>query len=79
MLTALVLVCSLAVTPDLRTCDRNNAVHVVQVPEEFTMPAMCAMRGQSYLAETSIGQELAKDERVKVMCIRHVTVGRQVT
>jgi hypothetical protein len=37
------------------------------------------MRGQAYLAETSIGQELAKDERVKVMCIRHVTVGRQVT
>ena len=79
MLTALVLVCSLAVTPDLRACDRNNAVHVVRVPEEFTMPAMCAMRGQAYLAETSIGQELAKDERVKVMCIRHVAVGRQVT
>ena len=79
MLTALVLVCSLAVTPDLRTCDRNNAVHVVQVPEEFAMPAMCAMRGQAYLAETSIGQELAQDEGVKVMCVRHVTIGRQVT
>jgi hypothetical protein len=79
MLTALVLVCSLAVTPDLRECNRNNAVHVVQVPEEFAMPAMCAMRGQAFLAETSIGQELANNERVKVMCIRHITVGRQVT
>lgn len=79
MLTALVLVCSLAVTPDLRTCDRRNAVHVMQVPEEFAMPAMCAMRGQAFLAETSIGQELANNERVKVMCIRHMPVGRQVT
>ena len=79
MLTALVLVCSLAITPDLRGCDRANAVHVVQVPEEFALPAMCAMRGQAFLAETSIGQELGKDERVKVVCIRHIAVGRQVT
>jgi hypothetical protein len=67
------------VTPDLRACDRNNAVHVLQVPEEFAMPAMCAMRGQAFLAETSIGQELTNDERVKVVCIRHIAVGRQVT
>jgi hypothetical protein len=78
MLTALILVCSLNVTPDLRACDRGNAVHVLQVPEEFAMPAMCAMRGQAFLAETSIGQELTNDERVKVVCIRHMTVGRQV-
>ena len=79
MLTALVLVCSLAVTPDLRTCDRSNAVHVMQVPEEFAMPSMCAMRGQAFLAETSIGQELSTEERVKIMCVRHIAVGRQVT
>ena len=79
MLTAIVLVCSLAVTPDLRACDRNNAVPVVQVPEDFATPAMCAMRGQAYLAETSIGQGLAKDEHVKVMCVHHMTVRRQVT
>ena len=79
MLTALILVCSLAVTPDLRACDRDNAVHVLQVPDEFAMPAMCAMRGQAFLAETSIGQELANDERVKIVCIRHMSVGRQVT
>jgi hypothetical protein len=77
MLTALVLVCSLAVTPDLRECSRDNAVQVLQVPEEFSLPAMCAMRGQAFLAQTSIGQELASNERVKVMCIRHIPVGRQ--
>ena len=79
MLTAVILVCSLAVTPDLRACDRNTAVHVLQVPEEFAMPAMCAMRGQAFLAETSIGREMTNDERVKIVCVRHMTVGRQVT
>ena len=67
MLTAIVLVCSLAVTPDLRHCGRDNAVHVLQVPEEFALPSMCAMRGQSFVAETSIGQALADNER---MCCR---------
>jgi hypothetical protein len=79
MLTALILVCSLAVTPDVRECSRDNAVHVLQVPEEFALPSMCAMRGQAFLAETSIGQELTNNERVKVMCIQHVPVGRRIT
>jgi hypothetical protein len=78
MLTALVLICSLTTTPDLRECNRDNAVHVFQVPEEFALLSMCAMRGQAYVAETTIGQELTNSESVKVMCIRHVTVGRQV-
>jgi hypothetical protein len=79
MLTAIVLVCSLAVTPELRECNRDNAVQVLQVPEEFAVPAMCAMRGQSFLAETSIATELAENERVKVMCVRHIAVGRRIT
>ena len=58
MLTALILVCSLAITPELRNCDRNNALHVLQVPEQFGNPVMCMMRGQAYLAGTSIGQEM---------------------
>ena len=70
MLTALVLVCSLTVTPDLRTCDRDNAVHVLRLPDEFAMPSMCAMRGQAFLAQTSVGQELTNDERVKIVCVR---------
>jgi hypothetical protein len=40
---------------------------------------MCAMRGQAYVAETTIGQELTNSESVKVMCIRHLPVGRRVT
>ena len=79
MLTALILVCSLTLTPDLRECSRDNAVHVLKVPEEFALPAMCAIRGQAFIAETSIGQELASDERIKVMCVRHLPVGRRIT
>ena len=50
MLTALVLICSLATTPDLASCTRDNAVDVLRVPESFGNPAMCFMHGQAYLA-----------------------------
>ena len=70
MLTALVLICSLALTPDLAACDRNNAVDVMRVPEEFGNPATCFMHGQAYMAETEIGRKLAENERIKVVCVR---------
>jgi len=74
MLTALVLICSMAVTPDLRDCSRANATTVMRVPAEFANPATCFMHGQAYLAETSIGQELGQDDRVKIVCARSDTV-----
>jgi hypothetical protein len=70
VLTALILVCSLATTPDLATCDKSNAVHSMRVPEEFTNPVTCFMHGQAYLAETSVGQEVTADERIKIVCVR---------
>lgn len=68
MLTALVLVCSLAITPDLVACNRDNAVSVTTVPERFGSPVTCMMHGQAYIAETAVGQNLADNERVKVIC-----------
>jgi hypothetical protein len=70
MLTALILVCSVAVTPELRDCDRSNAIHLLQLPEQTGNPLMCMMHGQAYLAGTVIGRELREDERVKLMCVR---------
>jgi hypothetical protein len=70
MLTALILICSAAVTPDVRDCTRDNAMAVMRVPAEFGNPATCFMRGQVYLAETSIGQELGNNDQVKVVCAR---------
>jgi hypothetical protein len=80
MLTAIILVCSLSITPDLRECGRGNATNVMQVPEEYSLPHQCMMRGQAFLAETSIGQELSTDERVKVVCTptHKLTAGRRI-
>jgi hypothetical protein len=78
MLTAIVLICSLNVTPELRECTRDNATNVVQVPEEFGNPAACMLHGEAFIAGTSVGQNLASDERVKVMCVRHQMLNRRV-
>jgi hypothetical protein len=80
MLTAIILVCSLSVTPDLRECSRDNAASVMQVPEEFALPAQCMMRGQAFLAETEIGRGLTSNERVKVLCTptHKLTAGRRI-
>jgi hypothetical protein len=78
MLTALVLICSMTIVPDLRDCTRDNAVAVMRVPAEFGNPATCFMHAQAYLAETSIGQELTASDRVKVVCARTETIGASV-
>ena len=75
MLSALVLICSLALTPDLASCSRDNAVGVMRVPEDFASPMSCLMHGQAYLAQSEIGLELGADERVKVVCAKDQRVG----
>jgi hypothetical protein len=74
MLAALVLICSVVVTPDLRDCTRENAAVVMRVPAEFSNPGTCYMHGQAYLAETSLGN----DDRIKVVCARSETVDASI-
>ena len=74
MLTALILICSAAVTPDLGECTRNNATAVMRVPAEFGNPATCFMHAQAHLAGTSFAQELGANDRVKVICVRSATI-----
>jgi hypothetical protein len=74
VLTAVILVCSLAIAPDLAGCNPSNAVTSLRVPEQFGNPATCFMHGQAYLAETSIGRDLSVDERIKVVCARTSSV-----
>ena len=78
MLTALVLICSLAVTPDIRHCTRENATSVMRVPAEFGHPATCFAQGQTFLAQTSIGQELSETDRVKIVCVRKETIDASI-
>jgi hypothetical protein len=71
MMTALILVCSLAAFPDLRGCTRENALEVLHVPATFETPVTCLLHGQAYLAQTSIGRGLNETEAVKVICVRN--------
>ena len=78
MLTALVLICSIVLTPDLRDCSRENATSVMRVPFEFGHPAACFMQGQAFLAQTSIGQELSENDRIKIVCVRKETTSASI-
>ena len=78
MLTALILICSATVTPDLGDCTRDNATAVMRVPAEFGNPTTCFMHGQAYLAETSIGQELGDNDQVKIVCARTETIAASI-
>jgi hypothetical protein len=67
MLTALILVCSLATVSN--DCTRDNALDVVYVPATFASLVTCLMHGQAYLADSSIGRDLSPNETVKVICL----------
>jgi hypothetical protein len=69
----IILNCSAAVTPDLGECTRTNATAEMRVPTEFGNPITCLMHAQAYLAETSIGQDLSSNDRVKIICVRTET------
>jgi len=78
MLTALILICSVSVTPDLRDCSRDNAADVMRVPTEFANPMTCFLHGQAFLAETSIAQDLRETDRIKIVCARSQSVASKV-
>jgi hypothetical protein len=65
MLIAVILICSIAATPDLSDCTRENATTVMRVPGESGNPSSCIMQDQAFLAATSVGQEFGSDDRVK--------------
>ena len=76
MLAAMILICSLANTPNIADCSRANALDVLWVPELFSNPVTCFMHGQAYVAGSAVGRGLTENERVKVVCLRkQVAVG----
>jgi len=78
LLNALILVCTVLVTPDLRDCNATNARIVIVAPEEFASPVTCAMYGQAYVAGTSIGRRLAESDRIKIVCRPHPSPGSPI-
>jgi hypothetical protein len=39
----------------------------------FVNPVTCLMHGQAYVADSSIGRDLAQTEAIKVVCVRGPT------
>lgn len=70
MLTALILICSLASVSDVGACTEDNALEVLRSPEAFASPVTCLMHGQAYLANTAMGRDLNANQVVKVICVR---------
>jgi len=69
MLTAVILICSLAQTPDLRDCTQDNAVDVMKTPVESANPGTCFLQGQAFLAQMELGRDLRDDEGVRIICV----------
>ncbi len=70
MLTALILICSIASTPDIAACNQSNAVDMMKVPDEYGNPMTCFMHGQAFLAQTELGRDITENERVKILCVQ---------
>jgi hypothetical protein len=66
MMTALVLICSLAKTPLAMDCGTDNAVDVLKVPGEYSSLVTCFTRAQAFIGESRY--ELAVDHYLKVAC-----------
>jgi hypothetical protein len=78
MLTALVLICSVSVTPDLRDCTRDNAVDVMRTPIQHANPATCFLHGQAFFAATSIARDLGETDRIKIVCVRSTNASARI-
>ena len=66
MMTALVLICSLARTPFASECGTGNAIDVLRVPGEYSSLVTCFTRAQAFVGESRY--ELAADLYIKVVC-----------
>ena len=67
MLTALILVCSLATISN--DCTRDNALDVVYMPATFDSPATCMMRA-GQCGEQLDRTRSAAERNFQVICVR---------
>jgi hypothetical protein len=73
MMSALVLVCQLSVTPHLADCDLDNAVDQLAVPGEFHSPFHCLRDAEAFFAAAYPLETIAADQGIKVVCRRPST------
>ncbi len=66
MLYAMILVCSLATTPEPSNCDLTSAVRFEHTPEHSALPLMCFKLGTEWFATHS--KPPAPGEYLRVIC-----------
>lgn len=77
MLYALILVCSIAATPDVSNCDMTTALHYERAPEGSPLPLMCYKFGEQFYATTIEPSRPTKaGEYHRVVCSRSSFRGR---
>jgi hypothetical protein len=74
MLTALILVCSFAHTPDRSDCDMTSALYYDRAPDASALPMMCFKYGQEYAATEM--RQLHDGEYYRIVCMHSMFRGR---
>jgi hypothetical protein len=69
-LLAVALVC--ATSTPAQACDRTTAIDVVV--SRLATPIECAMRGQTMIAGSPLGDQVGRETYVKVICERQKSV-----
>jgi hypothetical protein len=67
MFQVVILLCSVGLSP--AACDEVTATSVIAAPPAVTQ-IECMVSGQQYVADTALGDGLARDQYVKVRCTR---------
>jgi hypothetical protein len=77
MLYALVLVCSMANTPEYANCDMTSALYYERAPQGAMLPLGCLKLGEAYYAEEIEPRRPTKEnEYHRVVCSRSSFRGR---
>lgn len=74
MFRIVILVCSMQLAP--ADCQINSAIDVINGPEAYDAVS-CGLYGQTYLAETALGENHRPDEYLKLSCQR-TNIGKNV-
>lgn len=70
MISALVLICQLSVTPHLSDCNLDNAVDQLAVPGEYQSVYHCLRDAEAFFAAAYPLETITGDQRIKVVCRR---------
>jgi hypothetical protein len=71
MFTALILACSLVITPDLALCTADNALQSAELHRTFATGTECRAQGEQFGQDALPRPIMPNEDRVKVVCMKH--------